>query len=419
MSIYDYDVIIVGGGPGGATTALYAEQMGLKCLVVDKKSFPRDKICGDALSGKAVVYLRELGLIDKLEQHDQVPVHGVIFSAPNHTAIDIPFDPNNRAKAPGYVCRRMVFDNLLFQEAKEKVETIEDFTVKDLIKKGDQIMGVKGQTKDGKELQFTAKVVIGADGFSSMVARKTGLYEHDSRHLLVATRAYYRNVHEMKDSIELHYVEEVIPGYFWIFPLENGYVNVGIGMVHKYLKQRDVDLRKAHVAATESEAFKNRFKDAELVGDIVAWNLPVGSKRRKAYGNGFLLIGDAAGLIDPFTGEGIGNAMCSAKIAAEVLSEVCKGTDYTENTLVEYQERIWKRLGAEMTLSYNLQRVGKHKSLVNLVVNKAAKSPDVSLWISDMMAGRHTKKALLNPATYFKLLTNRKIQSVSNTQTAS
>ncbi len=403
---YDYDVIIVGGGPAGATTALYGAQHGLKMLLVDKKHFPRDKICGDAISGKSVVYLRELGLLDELEKSPQVGVDSVIFSAPNQTAARIGFTPGHyEGVTKGYVCRRMVFDNILFQAAKKKVETIEGLSVEDVIKPNGQVQGIVGKTEEGKEVSITAKVVVGADGFSSVISRKMGLYEHDPDHMLVATRAYYRGVGGLDgNAIELHYVKDILPGYFWIFPLEDGLANVGLGMVHSALKKKGIRLRYAHIEATKSAFFRERFKNAELLGDIHGWNLPVGSKRRPAAGNGFILTGDAAGLIDPFTGEGIGNAMCSGKIAAEVLAEICQGTDYSANTLIEYENRLWKRLGGELRLGYQLQRTARFLPLVNLVIGKAARSRKVADWISGMMSGTISKRELLSPMTYIKLL---------------
>jgi len=128
----EYDVIIVGGGPGGATAALYAERKRLKVLLVDKKHFPRDKICGDAISGKSIVYLRELGLIEALENSPQVKVNHIVFSSPNRKSVKIKLIPDSfYGISSGYVCRRMVYDNVLFQAAKQKVETQEGFTVED------------------------------------------------------------------------------------------------------------------------------------------------------------------------------------------------------------------------------------------------------------------------------------------------
>ena len=321
---YDFDVAIIGGGPSGATCALYAKRLGLRVILVDKKKFPRDKICGDAISGKSVTYLRELGLIDALEAQPQVRANGVTFSSPNGTVATIPFTPPNADHDSfGYVCRREIFDNVLFQAAKNQVDTLEAFTVEDLIVTNGQVCGITGKNRSTQALKITAKVVAGADGFHSIVARKLGFYEHDPRHWVVATRAYYHGVKNRTDAIEIHFVKDILPGYFWIFPLENGLVNVGIGMLHSELKKRKISLRKAHLAATESDFFRDRFRDARLIGNIVGWNLPVGSKRRKVHGNGFVLLGDAAGLIDPFSGEGIGNGMCSGKIAAEVLAGAC------------------------------------------------------------------------------------------------
>ena len=402
---YDYDAVIVGGGPGGATAALYAERMGLNVLLVDKEVFPRDKICGDAISGKSVVYLNELDLIETLEANDQVKVSSVVFSSPKGYSADIPFAPGvYDGVLNGYVCRREVYDNILFQAARKKVDTRENFKVLDLIKQNDQVIGVRGVDADNNEIEITAPVVIGADGYKSIVARKMALYDHDPDHLLVATRAYYRGVTGMGSAIELHYIDEMVPGYFWIFPLENGLTNVGLGMVHRALKRRKVKLKESHVRATQSEFFRERFKNAELIGDIVGWNLPVGSKRRPVHGDGFLLIGDAAGLIDPFTGEGIGNAMASAKIAAEVVLAAKTAGDFSATALKPYETKLWKRLGGELNLAYKLQKTARLKPLVNLVVKRAQDQPEVAEWISGMMSGSISKRELLYPKTYFKLL---------------
>ncbi len=401
---YDYDAVIIGGGPAGTTTALYAERMGLRVLLVDKKRFPRDKICGDAISGKSIIYLRELGLMEELENAPQAFIDSIIFSAPNHQMAKIDLVPTAHNVSQGYVCRRVVFDNILFQAAKKKVETLEGFSVTDLLQRNGQVFGVKGKTEDGAEKEFTAKVVIGADGYKSIVLQKTGLYDHDPEHMLVATRAYYRGVTGLGSAIELHFIKEVNPGYFWIFPLENGLANVGLGMVVKELKRQKVHLKKAHIATTESPQFRERFQNAELLEDIVGWNLPAGSKRRTVHGDGFMVVGDAAGLVDPFTGEGIGNAMCSAKIAAETLASLTKGTDFSAAALKIYQDRLWQSLGGELNLAYKLQRTARFHPLVNLVVGKAGKSREVSGWISRMIAGTTSRRELLSPFTYLKLL---------------
>ncbi|KAA3619339.1 MAG: geranylgeranyl reductase family protein [Calditrichaeota bacterium] len=402
---YDYDIVIVGAGPAGSTCALYAARAGLRVLLLDKKSFPRDKICGDAISGKSVNYLEELGLIEAVQQSPQVAVNGILFSAPNGTKITVPFIPReNDGISPGFVCRREVYDNILFQQAKKEVETMEGFKVTEILRNKGTVTGVAGVNGSDEMKNITAKVVIGADGYKSMISRKLGFYEHEPKHWVVATRAYYQGVTEMTQAIEIHFVKDVLPGYFWIFPLEDGKVNVGIGMLHNELKKRKISLPEAHVAAVESPYFKERFKDAELLGKISGWNLPVGSTQRKVHGDGFLLLGDAAGLIDPFSGEGIGNAMCSGKIAAELMTKLCHGSDFSAARLQEYDQKLWQELGDELRTSTMLQKLGRYQPLLNLVVNKAAKNEEVRTLISEMMAGVTPRKVLLNPWTYLRLL---------------
>lgn len=407
-----YDLIIVGAGPAGATAALYAHRAGLRVCSVDKARFPRDKICGDALSGKVVSILYELDLLDEVARLPGAAIREVVFGSPDHVAARVDlrgYDHRDRATGKilpmeGFVIRREVLDHFLFEKARKVVDACyEGFAVKALLREGERVVGVRGVV-DGTEREIRAHVVLGADGFNSMVARKAGLYAHESAHWVVAIRRYYENVAGLTDQIELHFVDEVLPGYFWIFPLENGTANVGIGMRHDVLKKRQVDLKAALNAVITRPPYAHRFKDARPLEDPVGWNLPVGSTRRKSYGDGVLLLGDAAGLIDPFTGEGIGNALYSARFAVETVKRALIAGDYSASFLKQYEDRLWDAIGDELATSTRMQKLGQWRPLLNFTIHKAAHNDKVRDLICGMMANAVPKKHLTNPLFYLKLL---------------
>ncbi|MGD9488100.1 MAG: NAD(P)/FAD-dependent oxidoreductase [Calditrichaceae bacterium] len=403
----EYDVIIVGGGPAGATAALYAKRAGLKSLLLDKDKFPRDKICGDAVSGKSMNILKDLGLLEKACALPGAEIRSITFGSPAGTTINIGLMSEKRKGMPGgMVIRREVFDQFLLAEASRAADrVIQGFKVIDVVKENGFVRGVRGiNSETAKEEVYRGKIVIGADGFNSVVSRKTGLYRHEPGHLIIALRQYYKNVSELSDQIEIHYLKDVQPGYFWVFPLDNGTANVGIGMLHETITKRNIDLKLLLRKAITSDKFKDRFAEAEPLESPKGWNLPIASKHRKIHGNGFLLIGDAAGLIDPFTGEGIGNALYSAKIAVRSAEKAISFDDYSEKMLAEYDHQLWKTMGNEFKTSTRLQKIGRFHFLLNFVINRAARSAEVSEIISGMMANQIPKTKLANPFFYLKIL---------------
>ncbi len=409
-----YDLIVVGGGPAGATAALYARRHGLNTLLLDKARFPRDKICGDALSGKSVTILHDLGLLDQVRNLPGAAISRIVFGSPDHTQADIDLSLHDHRDLltgqlmpmEGFVIRRQIFDRFLFEQARQAADRcLEGFAVRDLVIEEGQVRGVSGRHENsGDEQVFHGDIVLGCDGFNSMVARKSGLYQHDSAHWMVAVRCYYEGVAGLTDQIELHFVDPVLPGYFWIFPLQNGTANIGVGMPHDAIRQRGVKLREVLDQSIDSPAFRQRFAGARRLEEPVGWNLPVGSKRRRMHGDGLLLLGDAAGLIDPFTGEGIGNALYSGRLAVETAVEARQARDFSAGFLQTYEQRVWTALGDELKISTNMQRLGRWSPLLNLVVRRAARNPAIRELLSGMMANAVPKKQLTNPLFYLKLL---------------
>src|SRR3989344_2392737 len=408
MVAKEYDVIIVGGGPAGSSTALFLNKLGVKnVLLLDKAKFPRDKICGDAFSGKSVGMAKELGIVNDFDSVPHEVVYGVTFSSPKGTIIDIPFPGAEKGKQtkPGFCVRRINGDNVIFQNAKKKVETIEEFTVTELIWENDHVVGIKGK-KGTEQMEMRSKIVVGADGTSSVIAQKVGQAPLPPEHQVIATRGYYSGVSGMNSNIELHFVDEVMPGYFWIFPLENGWANVGLGLLTSEKTKRKMNLKEVqeHIIANHP-LFKERFKDAKIDSQgIKVWTLPLGSYHRKNHGNGWVLVGDAASLIDPFSGEGVGNAMTSGKFAAKAIVAALNSNDFSEKAFDNYDAELWSTIGPELKTSYNLQKLGKFKTLLNIVIDKASTKPEVKRAISGMLANEEAKKDLISPLGLLKLL---------------
>lgn len=341
---YDYDLIVVGGGPAGSTMSLYAAKQGLKVLLVDKEYFPRDKVGGDVIPRFCLSILEELHLIDVLLQEPHVREASIFFYS-EHECLQ--FHPR-----AALATKRIIFDNVLFQAAKSCVDTRQGWKVESLLVQQNQVFGVQGTSNTGETFEYTAKVVAGADGYSSVVARAINLSQDNKQLMGVATRAYYRHMPSDSQQLELHYLQECIPGYFRIFPVDGETVNVGVLVFPDILKDRETSEAalecslKLHHQLMQSPLIKNRFEGAELIGDIQSWYLPLASRRRTIHGNGFILAGDAAGLIDPLIGNGVDAAMLSGKIAGEILASICQSNNYSAEALQNYANQIWKHLGA-------------------------------------------------------------------------
>lgn len=400
-----YDAIIVGGGPGGSTTAAFLGKMGRKVLLLDKEKWPRDKTCGDAISGKSVGVLKEMGLTDSVEKADHGEITGLTFSSPNSASVTIRFKGKDGQIAKGYVCRRQVYDNMLWQNAKKYCDAYEGTAVTSVVRENGKIVGVKARDKEGREYEFRGKMLIGADGVTSLVAREVRGADVDPDHTCVAYRGYYSGIKGMNATLEIHFVKSIMPGYFWIFPLENGLANVGVGMVMGDMKKGNVDLQKAMLdTIAQNPLFKERFAGATLVSKIGAWSLPFGSKKRKVSTDNVLLVGDAAGLVDPFSGEGIGNAMTSGKLAAQAVDGALTAGDTSAIALAKYDERLWKEIWDELSMSYTMQKLGRREWLLNFVVGKAAKSEKAREAIAGTFSNEQAKGGYVSPLFYLKLL---------------
>ena len=410
----EVDILIAGAGPGGCTTAIELSRLGHSCLVLDKAEFPRDKICGDALSGKVLDTLRKIDpemAVRLSAEPRHLDCWGVRFISPAGEPLDVPFRMDYREvagkeTAPGYIARRMDFDQFMFQEAKARpgVEMRTGTSVNGLQREGE---GWIVETSAGP---VKARFVVAADGAQSKLARLLTGREKDERHHSAAIRAYFRNVEGLHEDgfIELHYIKDVLPGYFWIFPLSDGGANVGLGMRSDQISDGKVNLKKEleRVISTHPD-IAPRFKNAELDGKILGFGLPLGSRRVQLSGDGFALIGDAGSLIDPFTGEGIGNAMISGRLAAVRISEGFAAENLSASFMKDYDAAVWRYLGDELKISTTLQRLATFPRLFNFVVRRANTNPTLRETISCMFEDMDLRDRLRKPGFWLRLLFGR------------
>jgi menaquinone-9 beta-reductase len=409
--LYTTDICIVGAGPGGCATALFLAKAGIPSLLVDKARFPRDKICGDGLSGWSVAMLNRLDphLKEQLAQsREALPSWGARFVAPNRQVLDVPFVDRHQpdARPPGYVASRLWFDNFLMEECRQHplIEVVEGLA----LEQWEQLAPDQVLLQDATgAVQVRARLAVFANGAHSRQAKALAGLQPDKKHYVAGIRCYYQGVTGLHPDghIELHFLKEFLPGYFWIFPLPGGKANVGVGMRSDVVAKKKVNLRKAMLQLiAEDPQLKERFQSASPLEDIKGFGLPLGSKKRSISGHGFMLVGDAASLIDPFTGEGIGNALASGELAALWAQKALEAGRYDAAFLKGYDAAIYKRLWKELRLSKTLQDLLNYPWLFSLVVNKATANETLRQTISCMLTDLDVRQQLKNPRFYFKVL---------------
>lgn len=407
-------VCIIGAGPGGATAALQLAQLGIECIVVDKAVFPRDKVCGDGLSGKVLTLLERIdkGIGLRLQQAMfKADSWGVTFVAPNRIGMDIPYRmgyQEDMSNPRGFVCKRIDFDNFLVDEIKRRPE-IRLFEGVSIDKYDLQPDGYHLSSKDGS-FKIKADVVIVANGAHSGFTRDVAGIKMEPKHYVAGIRAYYKGITGLhKDNfIELHFLKNMLPGYIWIFPLPNGEANVGVGMLSNSARNKKVNLKQLMLDTLATDpVMKERFKNAELTGTIDGYGLPLGTKKRKLHGERYMLVGDAGFLIDPFTGEGIGNALYSGRIAAQQAAAAIEANDYSDTFFNAYDENVYRILGPELQVSTKLQKLVKYPWLFNMLMKMGSRNKQLKDLMSCMFHEVDLRKKLGKPMFYVKLLFNR------------
>lgn len=405
MQTEKFDVVIAGAGPAGCAAAYRLSGNGLKIALIDKETFPRDKICGDALGADVTKQFHMISesLTEKLDIfREKIPSNGVRFFTPKHQKLDIQFTKPKDIFGGGFVAKRIDFDNFFFTETAKlpDVTVFQDQKIISVDNNEDTII------LQSATIRFEAKIALGADGAHSILNKRLTQNKVEKNHYCAGVRQYFSNVKGFhpENHIELHFYKEILPGYLWVFPLANNQANVGLGMLSSAVSKRQINLKKEMANLLETiPSLKERFQDAVPLTEIEGYGLPVGSVKRTLSGNRFLLLGDAAGLIDPFTGEGIANAIRSGRVAASHVLKAFEQQKFDAEFNLHYDKEIYYRMWNEFKFSHTLQKLFRHPRIINFVVRKANKNKSVQTLISSMLNNMDLKKELVKPSFYFRL----------------
>jgi geranylgeranyl reductase family protein len=348
-------ICIIGAGPAGATASIFLGKMGIKHVIVDAAVFPRDKVCGDGLDLNSIRVLNHIdpNIIEKelsVNKKHFTASQGFRFILPGGRKVDIMRKQKDDANKPMFfVSKRIDFDNLLVNRIDRSVADLRLATRIESITREEKTWKLEGHSTDGK-IEIETDFLIGADGDHSIVLKHLGERSIDRNNYAGAVRQYWTGVEGMhKDNLlEVYFPKSLPLSYFWIFPLPDGKANVGYGMASNYIAKHNINVRKAFEELIKNDPILTpRFKNAQPDETVKGWGIPMSGNDRKAYGDGWLLLGDAASLVCPTSGEGIGSGMLSGYVAAKFLQRAVAQNDFSEKMFTHYNREIHKRLRME------------------------------------------------------------------------
>ena len=387
---YDADVIVVGAGPGGSATAAHLARSGVKTLLLEKTEFPREKVCGDGLTPRAVKELLALDI--DLTTHGWIKNKGLRIIGGGHR-LELAWPELSSFPDYGLVRTRADLDQILAKKAELFGADLRQLTsVTGPVMEEDRIVGVTTKSADGQERTFRAPIVVAADGNSSRLSLSMDLSKRDDRPLGVAVRTYFRSPrHEddwLESWLELWDRDRLLPGYGWIFGVGDGTSNVGLGILNSSPAFSNVDYRALLMRWVASMPKEWGYVPEEMVGPIRGAALPMGFNRTPHFHRGMLLVGDAGGMVNPFNGEGIAYAMESGRIAAETIIEgLASGNERARDVrLSTYPTRLKNEWGGYYTLGRVFVKLIGNDRVMKVATQKGLAHPTLMKFTLKLLA---------------------------------
>ncbi|MFX0010688.1 MAG: NAD(P)/FAD-dependent oxidoreductase [Candidatus Hermodarchaeota archaeon] len=397
-----YDVCIIGAGPAGSTCGYYLAKKGFKPLILEKKEFPRDKICGDAFTQRCYIHLERMGIMQKLIDQNKghwTAVGGLVSPS------GITYIGDSHAETGSHLViavKRKIIDEMLINAAiKAGSELVEKYSVKEVIfdnNEGHWTIKSKQELKD-----YHAKILVVADGSSSRIAHSLGFIEEPPQ--AICSRAYIKagTYNFEYDGLTI-FPPKLVPGYCAIMKEADDDV-IFCCYVIPFGEAKTENLYNLHHEFIKNDPLVSKFigPNAELE-QMKAAPIRFGGIDQ-SYDDHLLIVGDAAGMIDPLTGEGLQYAMDAAEIAADTISEAFQNNDFTKNFFKRYHKRWMKSFGKDFKWSTRMARFcAKHPIFLDAFASVSLKKGDkfMTEW-GKIMTGSKKKINFFMPKLAFPL----------------
>jgi geranylgeranyl reductase family protein len=388
MATPEWDVLVVGGGPAGSAAAYWLAERGHRVLVVEKKRFPREKTCGDGLTPRAVKQLVDMGLEEPLAGYQRMDglrsiAHGVTLELawPDHPE----FPPY------GYVVRRRDLDEMVADRAVKAGATLWPATeaTAPLVEDGVVRGAVLTRKESGATETARARYVLVCDGANSRFGRALGAARDRTYPLGMAVRGYFRSPLHDEPWIESHLDirdrhGQSLPGYAWIFPVGDGTVNVGVGLLSTFAGWKDINTSHLMEAFCDTAPPRWGISADTACGAPTGGKLPTGFSVKPAVGPTWLSAGDALGSVNPFNGEGISLAYETGRIAADVLDQALRTDDPL--ALRRYGERLEELYGLYYRVARTFVKAIGNPAVMRELTRIGFRSRTLMEWVLRIMA---------------------------------
>jgi geranylgeranyl reductase family protein len=396
---FDAEAIVVGAGPAGSAVAALLAERGHRVLLLDKAAFPRHKACSEYVNPAGVRSLERLGVLDDAARSGASRIDTMDVVAPGGVSFAIDYERAAGQAALGL--SRWRLDHLLLQRARDAgADVIEHAHVRGLVQSGGAVAGVEA-TVGGARQTLRAPLVIGADGRHSAVTRALGLDRQPPWPRRTGLVAHYRGVAGLDQGGAMHVGSRAYAGFA---PLEEGLANVAFVSPAAAVTARSgalEDYFEAGLAAIPGVA--ERLRDAERIGAIRGVG-PMAHRTRKTVGDGWLLVGDAAWFLDPFTGDGISEALMGAFLAAPIASAALRAGAVTAPTLAPYPAARRRAFSAKRQVAWLVQAFVANPPLLDYAAPRLAARDPVARTLSAVLAGAAPAHQALSPRFLAKLL---------------